>query len=574
MNVPLQDALQKYKAGDFHGLLKRHAATGERGDCPQILHVLLAQSHLKTGNDLKAAHQYRRAGEASGDNQLNYLLIAGSLFIRNSDLGQAYAVAQLALKRGPRDAKALEFHHRVLLESCLFAETEKAQAALLDGLARRDPLSLRSDHPFGNVSWCADEAINAAIEPTLVARPVTDEMRAARHARPHTWSDRLRIGYLSDDYYDTHATMHLLKGVILSHDAQRFEVTHFCFTSPANIARDSGFRKQIPNLVPIGHLDDTDAAALIRSRGIDILVDLKGHTQGSRPDLVNLGPAPLQVAWLGFPGSGNGIDCDYVISDRIVTPDASSPHYHEKFCRLPDTYQCNDNLLRPKPEPISRASLGLPEDKVVLGFFNATRKLTPQTFRLIVDGLKASDDAVLWILFFNSFAETNFRAAITAAGIDPNRVITAPKALYPQHLARLPAIDIALDSFPYNGHTTTSDLLWAGVPVVTFRGTHFASRVSESLLAALGLSELVADDAAGYVVLVGALAADPARRQALRETIAANRTEKPLFDTRRFTRHLERAFEMIAERARKGLPPDHIDVPPIEVEENNSSKSA
>jgi predicted O-linked N-acetylglucosamine transferase (SPINDLY family) len=392
---------------------------------------------------------------------------------------------------------------------------------------------------------------------------VNAEMRAARHARPHFWSDKLRIGYLSDDYYDTHATMHLFQGVMMRHDPKRFDITHFCFTAAGNIARDQGMRGKYSNLVQIGHLGDEAAADFIRSRNIDILVDLKGHTQGSRPNLVNLGLAPVQVAYLGFPGSAVGIDCDYIIGDRIVTPPSSAPFYHEKFCRLPDSYQANDDVYRPRPAPASRASLGLPEDKVVLGFFNATRKITPHTFELIVEILKSSDNTVLWILFFNPFAEKNFIAAAIREGIDPSRIIIAPRALYHDHLARLPAVDIALDSFPYNGHTTTSDLLWAGVPVPTYHGIHFASRVSESLLSALGVSELVAEDPRGYIALVRELAVNHDKRNTIRARIAANRASAPLFDTTRFTRHLEQAFEMMADRARQGLAPDHLDVPAL-----------
>ncbi len=567
MTVPLQDALQKYKAGDFRGLIERHGAAAAKADCPQILLVLIAQSHLRSGDELQAAEHYRRAGRARGDNHLNYLLISGSFYVRHSRLEEAYDIARQVTALAPLDPRALEFYHRTLAECCLFAESAEAQKRLRAGLLRRDPLSLKADNPLSNISWCADEAINASLLPSAVSQPVTAGMQAARHARPHRWAEKLRIGYLSDDYYDAHATMHLFRGVMARHDARRFDITHFCFTSAANIARDRGMRRQYPNLVQVGHLSDEQAAELIRSRAIDILVDLKGHTQGSRPNLVNLGLAPVQVAYLGYPGSANGIDCDYILSDRIVTPDTSISHYHEKLCRLPESYQSNDNLHRPRPAPLGRTQLGLPEDKVVLGFFNATRKLTPETFRLVAEILKTTENTVLWILFFNRFAEKNFRAAMVAEGVDLARIVTAPKALYEDHLARLPAVDIALDSFPYNGHTTTSDLLWMGVPVVTYRGTHFASRVSESLLTALGLSELVAEGPQGYTGMVRALVADAERRRAIRAKIEANRVTAPLFETDRFTRHLECAFEMMAERARQGLPPDHLDIPPLPAKE-------
>jgi predicted O-linked N-acetylglucosamine transferase (SPINDLY family) len=565
MTHPLESALRQYKAGDYQGIVRDHGPTAENnpGTADQNLLVIIAQSLMKIGAPMQAAHHFRRAADAAGQNHLNYLLIAGNLFLKHGAVGEGYEAAKRARAMVPTDSQALELYYRALRQTCLFDEIESENAKLLEQLKRSDKLATSVDNPFSNISWCADEAINASLVPKAIEKPVTPAMQAARRARPHRWGDKLRIGYLSNDYYDSHATMLLFQGVMLSHDSSRFEATYFCFSEAQQIKSDGGNRAHYPNLVPVGHLNDADAAALIRSRGIDILVDLKGHTNGCRPNLINLGLAPVQAAYLGYPGSGNGIDCDYVISDRIVTPDASIPQYHEKLCRLPDSYQANDNIFRALPQAKTRAELGLPEDKIVFGFFNATRKITPQTFRLTVEILRRVENSVLWILFFNNFARDNFLAAIEREGIDPARIVLAPKASYVDHIARLQAADIGLDSFPYNGHTTTSDALWAGVPVVTARGTHFASRVSESLLAALQVPELVAETHEDYVTLAASLAAKRQERLALREKIAAKRTTAPLFDTTRFTRHLERAYEMMADRARRGLEPDHFDVPAL-----------
>ncbi|MDB5525434.1 MAG: hypothetical protein JWM58_3197 [Rhizobium sp.] len=562
MLLSLESALTKYKAADFQGVIRDHGGAANDNGCPQNLLVILAQSYLKSSQTLMAAHHYRKAGEAPGHNNVAYLLIAGNLFLRHSAVAEAHETARRARALAPDERKVLDLYYRALRETCLFDEIEVENDALLDRLRTGEILAQCADSPLSHIAWCADEAINASLRPGAVANPVTSEMRATRRSRPHQWGEKLRIGYLSDDYYENHPVMRLFQGVMASHDAAKFEITHFCFTSADKIAPD-GMRRHYPNLVQIGHMKDEDAATFIRNHEIDILVDLKGHTNGCRPNLVNLGLAPVQAAYLGYPGCGSGIDCDYVISDRIVTPDCSIPHYHEKLCRLPESYQANDNLYRPWPEPATRKNLGLPEDRIVFGFFNATRKITPHTFRLITRVLHSCENSVLWILLFNDFAKQNFLAAVAREGIDPARIIFAPKAHYADHLARLPAIDIALDSFPYNGHTTTSDLLWAGVPVPTYKGTHFASRVSESLLAALGVPELVAEDPETYIAFVRALAADDRARQAIRAKIAANRTTMPLFDTARFTRHLERAFEMMATRARQGLDPYHLDVPAL-----------
>ena len=329
------------------------------------------------------------------------------------------------------------------------------------------------------------------------------------------------------------------------------------------IATDKGMRKKYKNIVPIGHLSDDNAAKLIRKQGIDILVDLKGHTKGTRVDLINGGAAPIQVAFLGYPGSGTGIDCDYVISDPIVTPDSSIPHYHEKLCRLPECYQPNDDTHRALPPAMSRREAGLPETGVVFASFNAARKITPATARLWIKILGAVEDSVLWMMCDDIFAQENFLQYAGDRGIDRGRILFAGSVAYDQHVARLQAADIGLDTFPYNGHTTTSDKLWAGLPVVTMRGSHFASRVSESLLTALGLPELIAEDANGYVDLCVKLAREPQALRAIREKLVQNRFSAQLFDTERFARHLETAYEMMVKRARDGLDPDHLDVPAL-----------
>lgn len=527
----------------------------------QTLLVILAQSFLKLGDLRNAGHYYRAAGALAGENSTDYLLIAGNLLLRAGMVEDALDAARKALGAEPTSPRTMDLYHRVLRETCLFDEIERQNARLLQRLLARDPAALAAENPLGNISWCANEAVNASLTSPAIAVPVTEAIKARRRARPHRWGDRIRIGYLSDDFYDEHPVLRLMHGVLTGHDPVAFDVTCFCWTSKDNIALDSGGRKLYPKIVPIGHLSDADAAKVITDRDLDIAVDLKGHTRGMRPNLINMGLAPLQVAWLGYPGSGVGIDCDYVISDRIVTPDSAIPFYHEKFCRMPESYQSNDDSTRPPPVKMTRQALGLPENRLIFGFFNAARKITPLTFQLTMEILSRTGDSLLWILFFNDFAEANFRAAANQAGIAPDRIISAPKSGYAAHIARLSAVDIGLDSFPYNGHTTTSDMLWAGTPVITYRGSHFASRVSESLLTALGLADLVAEDPAAYVDLAVKLANDTAKIEWLRSLIAQNRLSAPLFDTSRFTHHLETAYRMMTARAQIGLPPDHFDVP-------------
>ncbi|MBB4064468.1 putative O-linked N-acetylglucosamine transferase (SPINDLY family) [Gellertiella hungarica] len=298
----------------------------------------------------------------------------------------------------------------------------------------------------------------------------------------------------------------------------------------------------VEHYVDILPLDDDGAAAEIRRRGIDILVDLKGFTQGGRLGIFARRPAPVQVSYLGFPGSVAGVGIDYAIADAVVAPASSDAVYEEKIVRLPRCYQSNDNR-RPRPErPAARAGLGLPEEGIVFAAFHQAPKIRADAFAAWMEILRRVEASVLWLGPQEEAAAQNLRRAAQASGIAPERLVIAPKMPMADHLARLAAADIALDCTPCNGHTTTSDALWAGVPVVTVRGTSFAGRVSESLLQSVGLPELVADDLDAFVRLTDALARDGNRLSVLRHHLLAARDRAPLFDTAGLTRDLEAAL--------------------------------
>nr|WP_280923348.1 hypothetical protein [Rhizobium halophytocola] len=377
---------------------------------------------------------------------------------------------------------------------------------------------------------------------------------------PHHWGEKIRIGYLSNDFWDDHATMRLFQSVLTAHDSARFEVTLFCYTNARFVGFDGGGRADWGRIVRLEKLSDQAAADAIRAAGIDILVDLKGHSADSRSRLMNRPLAPVHVAWLGFPGTGVNVDCDYVIGDPVVLPQTAQAHYREAFCRLPESYQPNDPHRRPLPDPLPRETLGLPADAVVFANFCSPRKNSLESMALWARVLQRCESAVYWMMVDGDAEQASTRRHFASLGIDPARILFAPKMAYHAHLARAQAADACLDTFPYNGHTTTSDMLWAGVPVVTKRGTNFASRVSESLLKAIGLPELVADDAEGFIDLCAALASDRARIAELKQRLAANRMSTPLFDADRFCRHLEQAYGTMTERAKAGLEPQAFDV--------------
>ncbi|MCV9965961.1 hypothetical protein OIU34_29255 [Pararhizobium sp. BT-229] len=552
--------LSQYQAGDYKAVISTLQPPADQGRLKDsMLAALLAQSCYKLDQIEKAAKYYALAGSA-GPKQLDFLQISLTLFKKLNLVEEGFAVARKILRLNPHHYDAALFYRYHLHYLLLMGELKTYNELSLKALEAGDAFAASIDLLLNHVSWCADEAINQRITAMQTAAPYDPLKRAERRARDHTYSDRIRVGYLSNDFSDFHATMMLLQGVLHQHDTEKFDINLFCYTPESLRAADNLFRGSAAGLIDINGLSDLDAAELIRSFELDILVDLKGHTNEARIALVNMGLAPIQVAYLGFPGSATGIDVEYVISDAIVTPDTSRPFYHEKLCRLPESYQPNDSS-RPLPAPTARNELGLPHDKIVLASFNHIRKISVETFEAWTRILKALPDSILWMYCESSLARKNFLKALADVGISGNRIIFASHAAQQEHLARLQAADIGLDTFPYNGHTTTSDKLWVGLPVVTKQGSHFASRVSESLLRALDMPELVAEDENDYVQTCIELPRDPVRLAAVREKLVKRRFEAPLFNTARYTRHLEKAYELMVDRAKAGMAPDHIDVP-------------
>ncbi|OLP61121.1 hypothetical protein BJF93_03480 [Xaviernesmea oryzae] len=564
MSASFAKALQRYKADDVSGAIAALKPMLQPKRIPLEVLLLAGQCFTKAEHWREAASYYSRAADLHAANAPMLRALAANLLARTDDSYEAMQTARKAARNGVFDADAEDIYRRNLQDFVCLDEAQVENERFLAGLKAGDEKLLGVEYPFMNINWCDDESINARMTNTKLKIPLTAQARAARRARPHAFQDRLRIGYLSCDFYSQHATMLLFRGVLDLHDPEQVDVTLFCYTNPKNTVLDDGWRGQQPKLIDIHTLSDEQAVARIREEEIDILVDLKGHTRGGRGDILNIGAAPIQVAYLGFPGSGVGIDCDYIIGDPIVLPESSKPYYHEKFCRLPESYQANDRLHRPDPPATSRASLGLPEGAFVFASFNAVRKVTPRTAALWARILLSVPNSVLWILCAGDFARDNLASWMEGKGVARSRILFAPFAHYPEHIARLKVADFGLDTFPVNGHTTSSDKLWAGLPLATIKGRHFASRVSESLLAAVGLSELVAEDDDAYVDLVVSLAKDRERLSALRHHLSKVRAEAPLFDTARFTRHLEKAYRMMAERAQTGQEPDHFDVPALD----------
>jgi len=426
------------------------------------------------------------------------------------------------------------------------------------------------EFPLTHLTWCPDEARNLGVTRAYVDRCVPKVEPVARRVS-HRAGGRIRVGYLSSDFRN-HATMHLMAGVFEHHDHSRFEVFAYDYTSPDISEYRQRFLDSIEHHVPIHFMSDRQAATRIAEDELDILFDLKLYTGGGRSGIIAHRPAPVQAAYIGFPGSAAHPEVDYIVADRFVTPDSSAPYYTEKFCRLPHSYQCNDRKRFAAPQPGTRAMYGLPEGKVIFGAFNQSYKIDRGSFAVWMLILQEVPDSVLWLLGQSEAAVANLSRHAQLAGIARERLIFAPFAAPHEHSARLPVADAILDALICNGHTTTSDALWAGVPVITAHGQHFASRVSESLLNAMDLAELVGSDQEDMVRIAKRVGSDPSYRAELRNKVAANRLSAPLFDTARFTRDLETGIEMMVQRSRSALAAEHIDVPdhgPVEPSNTN-----
>jgi protein O-GlcNAc transferase len=358
--------------------------------------------------------------------------------------------------------------------------------------------------------------------------------------------DHLRIGYLSSDFHD-HATAYLVAELFELHDRSRVEVFAYSIGPDDASAMRQRLVQGVDHFVDLHPRSHLAAATQIYQNQIDILVDLKGYTQGCRTEIVALRPAPIQVNYLGYPGTMGAPFIDYLLTDAFLTPPESQPFFDETFVYLPDCYQPNDRQRPVAAETPSREEVGLPAEGFVFCCFNNAYKLTPEVFTIWMRLLQQVPGSVLWLLEANPWMVENLRGEAARREVDPTRLVFAPRLPLPQHLARHRLADLFLDTVPVNAHTTASDALWMGLPVLTCAGETFASRVAGSLLTALGLPQLITTSLEGYEELALQLAQHPSELAALREQLRLNRDTAPLFDTPRFTQNLEAAYRQMWE---------------------------
>jgi len=371
---------------------------------------------------------------------------------------------------------------------------------------------------------------------------------------PPSSRKKLRLGYLSGKLH-VHPGAHLLVGLVEHHDRERFELIAYGFDRDDGSALRRRLVSAFDRFVDIYEMREQDAARLIHADAVDVLVDLHGFTPDGRAKILAYRPAPLQVNYLGYPGTMGADFIDYIIADRFVIPPDQQSFFSEQIVYLPDCYQCNDDKREIAEHTPSRADCGLPEKGFVFCCFNGTYKIAPDFFDIWMRLLRALPGSVLWLFEANKLVRANLEREAKARGVAPERLVFAPRLPQAEHLARHRLADLFLDTLPYNAHTTTSDALWAGLPVLTCTGDTFAGRVAGSLLRAIGLDELITASPREYEALALQLARDPERLARLRARLMQNRRTHPLFDTERYTRHLEAAYLRMHELRKSGQPP-------------------
>jgi predicted O-linked N-acetylglucosamine transferase (SPINDLY family) len=369
---------------------------------------------------------------------------------------------------------------------------------------------------------------------------------------------RLRIGYVSYDFRN-HPTAHLIGNSFAAFDRGRFEIFAYGYGREPNDVYRRRIRESVDSFADITTESYEATARRIYDDGIDILIDQMGWTRNCRMPIFALRPAPIQAGWLGYPGTTGASFIDYIIADPVILPHGDERHYSEQVVRLPHFYMVNDRSFELDLPPTSRSANGLADDAFVFCSFNATNKLDPVMFAAWMRILRRVPRGILWVMG-EPLVERNLKREAAAAGVDPARIVMAPRRDKLEHLARLALADLTLDTRFYNGHTTTCDSLWAGVPVLTLRGTHFPGRVSASALSVLGLTELITETLEAYETLAVRLATDPAALASLRDRLMATRTTSPLVDTARWVRNMERVYLGMWARFRDGLPPAGFDV--------------
>ena len=517
-----------------------------------------AEAHNNRGNALSALNRPEEA-IASCDNAIAL----------NPDYANAYNNRGNALKSLNRYEEALASYDKaialkpdieflygnLLFMKMMICDWSNLKTQFVQLVQRIDHAE-KVSHPFTLFAATnSPELQRKAAEIYALARyPFNSALPKIAKRRRH---NKIRIGYFSSDFRN-HAGAYSMVEMFERHDRSKFEIIGFSFSPKSAYELKSRLEPAFDKFIDVNSYKDLDVAQLARNMEIDIAIDRNGFANYCRPNIFAARAAPLQVSFRGFPATMGTDYTDYLIADPVVVPADHRENYSEKIAYLPNSCQVYDTKQLIPDKIVSREQVGLPRNGFVFCSFNNNYKITPEVFDCWMRILKQVDGSVLWLLGDITKAKSNLRKEAEIRGLNPERLIFAKRMPPPDHLARHRLAGLFLDTLPCNAHTTASDALWTGLPVLTRIGETFAGRVAASLLNAIGLPELITSTPQAYEALAIELATNPEKLAAIKRKVANNRLTTPLFDIQTFTRHIEAAYTMMYERYLADLPPDHI----------------
>ncbi len=573
------------KLGLFHQAIEQFTHAKQKNGSSPELFFNLAKLHEYLGDYSKALQEYERVISLEPAYALAWIG-GGRILKHQGDFAAALNAFDKALALNATDPEALYLKGNLLRSMKRYAEAievfanclsvaadlpflfgayvntkllicdwsdydeslEKIRQQLLEFREVISPFSLLAlvDDPglqlLAATAWAKHETKNSPLFPVNAT---------TSHPR------KIRIGYFSADF-GFHPVAFLIAEIFQLHNREQFEIFGFSTGPNTGDPMRKRLEKAFDQFIDVENLSDSKIAERARELEIDIAIDLTGFTQDGRTNIFALGAAPVQVNFLGYPGTLGAPYMDYIIADPILIPDGSQQFYAEKIAYLPDSYQPNDRQRPRSVSRISRAEAGLPEDGFVFCCFNNNFKITPGQFDLWAAILQQVEGSYLWLLEDNPLASNNLRHEIQKRGIHPDRLVFAPRVSPEDHLTRISAADLFLDTAPYNAHTTTSDALWVGLPVLSVMGKSFASRVAASLIFAAGLPELVVETNEAYVLLAVELARAPDKLEGFRSRLLTSYRRVPLFDSVKFTKNLENLYTQMYAKSQSSLPPSEI----------------
>ncbi len=508
---------------------------------PNFPHARLNLGHLleRAGKPEEALAQWRAVlgSGAAADLCVHAWNNLGRLLESLRRYVEAEAALRESLQLDPRQGNVIQHYVHLRQKQCAWpvyqAVGEVTSNMLLTGTSLLAMMSASDDPALQLIS-----ATRFANERVPKLAPV------ALHRSMPPRSGRIKIGYLSGDLH-MHAVGLLTPELFELHDRSKFEVFGFCWTPESEQPQRQRIVAAMDHLVRLSGVDDATAARLIAEAGIDVLVDLQGLTSGARPAILGYRAAPVQVSYLGLPGTSALPGVDWILADAYVMPPELEPYCTEKPIRLPHCYQVSDRQREVAPRP-ARSSYGLPDDRFVYCSFNNNFKFTPEVFGAWMRILGQVPDSVLWLLADNDTARENMLRCADEHGVPRQRLLFAPRVAPPEYLARFQCADLVLDTFPYNAGTTASDALWMGTPIVTLSGRSYISRMAGSLLNAVGLPELATTSLAEYERLAVLLGRQPARVASYKRYLAEQGRSSPLFDLPGIVHSIEAEFERLA----------------------------